>query len=93
MKIRVCKKIVVPLEIQVQSSSTFGLIYNVVTPTILNDAMCECPGFVFRGKCSHIEAIINEHYCEWHDVTNTPVSVCPECGGPAIEFETEPEEE
>ena len=43
-----------------------------------------CPGFRFRGTCSHVEQAKQQH-CKWHqfmDGGEPEDGRCPRCGGP-----------
>jgi hypothetical protein len=73
-------------------SSKSDRAYAVSAPTLFNEAVCECPGYLYRGKCRHRDEVIQQA-CRWigmlpeHDKT----TICPNCGEPTLEYETRPE--
>lgn len=92
MLIKACPKLIHPREIRYASKSNPGKIYTVVTATILNDAFCTCPGWQFRGTCTHIDQAENDHACEWFAGPGEDrPDLCPLCGEPTIDFETKAE--
>ena len=85
-----------PLEVVVASSKGDGTTYSVITSTLFNDAVCECPGFTHRGYCRHIEEVESTKTCDWvmkyDDVLFTVHDMkCPKCGAMTVEYELEPE--
>lgn len=47
------------------------------------DFSCDCKGFHFRKKCSHIDEA-REKWCGWHEQFDSGEVVdgkCPRCGG------------
>jgi hypothetical protein len=88
---KVCETLVQCREILIASSKGDGTYYHVTSPTIFNDALCECPGYMFRQSCKHVEAV-NLSLCDWFDVDpNSDVEFCPNCGAAAVDFTPEPE--
>jgi hypothetical protein len=90
MLIYICSSAIYPREIKAESSSEPGKEYKTIAPTLFNDAVCDCPGFHFRGTCKHISSI---HICDWwesFDGKFDNVSKhCPKCGQPIELYETE----
>lgn len=75
--------------VQVPSSSGEGHYAVLVqTPDDPTDAICECPGFEFRGYCKHQAMAINL-VCGWHELDGPEVQdekqrrlkICPRCDG------------
>ena len=87
-------------EIQVPSGSDPDRVYTVLVPWPddgVEDLMCECKGFVYRGRCSHQDEAF-EILCRWTSAEGPEKQtkeqrrehVCPRCGEPTIseaEFE------
>lgn len=94
MRIRVCSTIIHPREVNTPSNSSPGVTYTTITPTILNDAFCDCPGYQWNGGvCSHTK-IVDEGQCNWMEpdaVAWQFLADCPECGAPLEDFETDSE--
>jgi hypothetical protein len=77
-------------EVQVPSHSDPDITYAVVVqePGSVDDAVCECEGFQFRGSCSHQQEAVDS-ICGWVEgnfETQTKEEhrnrLCPVCGGP-----------
>lgn len=47
------------------------------------DYSCDCVGFKYRHKCSHIDKVKSER-CTWGDALDISdyTKTCPKCGGP-----------
>lgn len=94
MKIRVCSTIIHPREVLTPSKSTPGKIYTTITPTILNDSFCDCPGFQWHGGvCTHTKEV-DANQCNWYvwpAEDYAKILECPECGGQVEDFETKSE--
>lgn len=94
MLVKVCSKLIHPREYYYASKSKPGSIYVVVSSTILNDEFCTCPGWQFRGTCSHIDHAKGKEFCDWYgglSEDNPGVNTCPQCGGTTEDFETDAE--
>lgn len=89
MKVKICKTLIDPDDIPV-SSSKHNRFYLVTPPTYFNDGVCECPGYLYRGYCRHLEEI-SESRCTWISSNwQDPLDKCPGCGADAIVFDFEP---
>ena len=100
MKLKICSSIVEPKNVEVPSQSKVGTYYNVITPTIYQEGMCDCPDFQYREReCKHLR-MVQEYRCPWYE-EYTPqnekqldrMEECPLCKGSVTTFETEPEYE
>jgi len=88
MIVKLCVSAVEPTETHIISSK--GDRWYVVTkPTLFNDPVCECPGYLHRGHCRHIDEVV-EMQCKWRDL-GKDATYCPDCLGQVVEFELEPE--
>ena len=77
--------------IKVSSQSEEGKTYTVlVNPWgAVDENICECTGYLFRGTCSHQDRAMKT-ICGWREdkftltqtVDERAGMVCPECGGP-----------
>jgi len=86
--IQTCDARVREFKFKVPSSSTPGVEYDV--EGVFNDGhiKCSCPGYKFRGTCSHLE--IKEVRCGWDEATSSEAQtldqkqkgICPRCGSP-----------
>lgn len=94
MLIRVCSTVIHPREVLTPSKSSPGTVYTTVTPSILNDSFCDCPGFQYRGgRCSHVQRE-ELNRCEWYGTpaaNYATIMKCPDCGSPVEDFETRSE--
>ncbi len=70
--------------IEVASSSTPHLFYRLMIiwpddPT--EEIVCQCPGYVHRGRCRHQE-VADVLRCHWRegDEEQTEEDICPRCG-------------
>lgn len=77
--------------VEVPSHTIPGLTYCVDVGDLddLEEVICECEGYLYRGYCSHqLEAI--ERVCGWYEpvgpetqtLTEKHNKICPRCGGP-----------
>ncbi len=80
--------------VPIRSHSEQGRIYTVHVNPWRNDdeSICECPGYIHRGKCSHQKEAAAT-ICRWHQLINTDIpqtkeqkriGQCPKCGGPTL---------
>lgn len=79
--------------VQVASESIQGLDYTVlVCPwDVVNECICECPGYIVHGHCKH-QVIAFNSLCRWDSLTGTvrapigqePVAVGPDAQTPAM---------
>jgi hypothetical protein len=76
--------------VQIESGSTKGLHYTVlVNPHVpVQEFVCDCKGFEFRGQCKHQHEAANKS-CWWPMVLDLKQTdsqrkekICPQCGGP-----------
>lgn len=86
--VQVCDARVRGFRFRVPSNSTPGVEYTIEGVMRDGSITCSCPGFKFRGTCSHLE--ITETRCGW-DSESSPEAqtleqkdkgICPRCGGP-----------
>lgn len=62
----------------------------ILGPGDYDDVLCECPGFIHRGECSHQKEAV-ELLCDWEE-GKTPEQTnkqrwdhtCPRCFGPTM---------
>jgi len=86
-QVQTCDARVRRFRFKVQSNSTPGKSYDI--EGVFNDGYikCSCPGFTFRGSCSHLN--IEEERCGWDESTSAEAQtleqkdkgICPRCGG------------
>lgn len=77
----------------IPSSSQEGKAYVVHVNPWKNDDehICECPGYVYHGKCRHQKEAADK-ICGWHqlvspeeqDADQWRIGLCPRCGGPTL---------
>ncbi len=77
-------------EIEVPSSSDETVYYLVTLPPwdrTEDEAVCECPGYEFRGRCRHQREALGM-VCNWSELDGIDQTddqrqeqICPECGG------------
>jgi hypothetical protein len=76
--------------VKVQSSEGDQFYVVLVNPWgILEENICECKGYVYRGQCRH-QGIAHHKVCRWSDEKGPEVQsldqedgkICPRCGGP-----------
>lgn len=81
-------------------SSTGEATYTVlVSPWAVNESMCECKSYLYRGICKH-QGIAAARVCGWTELSDPQQQnkqertekVCPKCGGPT-RWEVEVHEE
>lgn len=89
MLVYICSTAIYPRDIITESGSTPGKEYTTVTPTLFNDGVCDCPGFYFRGRCTHIEDSV-QSCIFWDDPDRWPngLETCPYCGEAVELYET-----
>lgn len=77
------------IEIQIESNTKSDVVYDVtVYPWMLENSICDCEGYKFRHKCSHIEQVYNHYFCDWseaeakekQDNEQRSKHICPKCG-------------
>jgi len=78
-------------EVQVPSATDEKVYYLVTLPPwdrTEAEAVCECPGYEFRGRCRHQREAL-EKICNWSELDSRPQTddersrrICPECKGP-----------
>ena len=90
MRIKLCKTIVFPECVIVGSKSVEGTVHRVIRETVFNDTICDCKGYIFRGRCSHIDQVEESRHNWWTDNLDYE-GICPICGSEVIEFELDPE--
>lgn len=70
-------------------SSDGERMYTVfVSPWAIHESICECKGYLFRGRCQHQDTAARR-VCGWSELSNpqqqTPEErkekICPKCGG------------
>jgi len=82
VRIRVCPTLLEPQQVEVASSDPKKPPYVVTTATLLgNDAVCSelCPGYMFRGKCRHIQEATERAVC-FYGTRDMSEEKCPKCG-------------
>jgi hypothetical protein len=98
-KVALCKDMVRPRIVENPSSKGDGSFYEVVTGTLFNEPVCDCPGYNFRGRCRHI-AEAEETRCHFNrrlsagerpQAHGAEIGKCPGCDGPLIIFDFTPE--
>jgi len=78
------------LPIEVPSQSDPDVTYTVMLCPFGNvdENICECPGYEFRGECSH-QVIAAQLWCGWSEIgigaerqtrAQAAMMVCPACG-------------
>ena len=89
MIVRICKSLIEPRELLIPSSKKDGTYYRVVSSSLLNDAVCDCPGFLYRGSCRHInECALSA--CPLKLYPHERIK-CLDCGEYLVDFEIDPE--
>lgn len=86
MSYQVCDASRKNINIKVPSSKKDGVAYDVFCSFIDGHVSCSCPGFRFRGSCSHTE--LKEERCGWSELTSPEAqteyekanNTCPVCG-------------
>ena len=77
-----------PVKVLSSKQDTFYVV--LVNPWgILEENICECKGYVYRGQCRH-QGEAHQKVCKWNDQDGPEVQteeqednkVCPRCGGP-----------
>lgn len=78
-------------EIEVPSSTSEVIYYLVTLPPwdrTEEEAVCECPGYEFRGRCRHQREAL-AMVCNWSELDSVAQTddermrqICPECKGP-----------
>jgi hypothetical protein len=78
-------------EVEVPSASNEVVFYLVTLPPwdrSEEEAVCECPGYEFRGRCRHQREAL-ALICNWSELDSIPQTadeqrrqICPECKGP-----------
>ena len=73
------------IEIELPSSSNPDIYYDVkVYPWLMNNSSCTCKGYQFRHKCSHIDQVYNNYFCDWSEglekERQVENGICPKCG-------------
>lgn len=75
-------------EVYIASSSPEKAPYMVMIPSWgIDDAVCSCPGYEYRGKCRHLSEA-SAQVCMWSeidsDIKQTEEQkrkrICPKCG-------------
>lgn len=84
--------------VPVRSHTDQQKVYNVLSNVWgnVNEYVCQCKGYVNRGKCRHQQEAA-QHLCGWADVMDNgqwnplaqtdeqaDAKVCPKCGGPTM---------
>lgn len=75
------------------SSKGDGTVWHVTTPTIYNEAICDCPGYNFRGTCKHIGIALADRCTRTAPLNqrgHLHHTYC-ECGEKMVIFDPEPE--
>lgn len=75
-------------EYEIPSRTDPDIVYTVLVedPDDIEEVICECDGFVYRGRCAH-QAIALDLVCRWEEgdeEEQTPEQrkqkICPRCG-------------
>lgn len=90
MKINVCSTVIESRPKYVLSKTSDDIVYSVNPSTIFNDPVCSCRGYLFRGRCSHIDYIEANH-CNWWTEDLDYNGNCENCGAEMIVFELDAE--
>lgn len=85
-KILVCETVIVPDYVTVPSKSGDSPFHKVIRETVYGDPICDCKGYLWRGKCSHIDQV-QEARCMWWTKNLDYNGVCPNCGANVMEWE------
>jgi hypothetical protein len=79
-------------EIPVKSSNPENAPYIVTIPSwAVEDAICSCPGFEYRGKCRHLSEA-SAKICSWSEIDSDfrqteeqkRKRICPKCGNKTV---------
>jgi hypothetical protein len=80
-------------EVEVKSASSPGKVYKVSIPPWKDgeeDITCDCPSFVHRGYCRHLQAALGK-VCNWASTDPIPQTeeqrrnqICPRCGAKTV---------
>lgn len=90
MNVQVCESYSPWYEIKVNSKTNIKKAYRVLIPNCdsnLEEYICECTGFIFRGFCSHQEEAYAK-MCLWNEIDGPEKQnssqknhkICPRCG-------------
>lgn len=90
MRIKVCSSAIEPRVVLVGSKSDDTLLHQVIPSTVWNDPLCDCKGYLFRGRCSHVDHVEDDR-CYWWTEDLSYTGICQSCGASLIEFTLEPE--
>lgn len=90
MRINLCTTLVEPRSKFVLSKTNDDQVYTIIPSTIFNDPVCSCRGYLFRGRCSHIDHVEANHCMWWTDDLEYQGD-CEYCGSPMIIFEMDAE--
>lgn len=73
--------------VEVASSNGDDKYVVLVSPWSVNESICQCDGYKYRGHCRH-QAVAAKSRCDWTDFQEESQSaeerlgkICPRCGG------------